>query len=273
MKKLLVLALGVALFPAPAVAEDPTEAPKEDSKENKEDAEKAPEKITPGGIEPGEPATAIEDSSSARRQVARFQKEWKEAKSNQDRLKALERLGKWDHGEVLKAAQRHTKHKDHNIATAAVVVCARQLSVKKKAAKAVLGVLRREKRTNVVCAAMLGLGWLGCDKKAAVKEAKKLFRKDWRELHKAATRYFGYIKYKPVFRLLAEQLDEPRPANPNDPNNPPASYWKERWHAWNKNVKWTRWALAQMVPGETFDEKSEAKAWAETEGKKHGIEW
>ena len=107
----------------------------------------------------------------------------------------------------------------------------------------------------------------------AIKEAQSLFVRDTKETHKAATRYFGYIKYKPAFRMLAEKLDEPHPKNPNDPNNPPESYWKERWQEWDSNVPHTRWALSQLVEGETFELAAEAKEWAEKHGKEHGIEW
>ena len=32
-------------------------------------------------------------------------------------------------------------------------------------------------------------------------------------------------------------------------------------------------ALSEIVPGETFETTAEAKQWAETQGKEHGIEW
>jgi len=257
--------LATLLLFAPALGED--------GKDPKEGEDKAPKKVEPGSIEQGEPAVPIEDSSSARRQVARFEKEWDDAETREERLEALDRLGKWDHRVVLKAARKHVDHRDYFLATKATIVCARQKSSKDRAARVLLRVLKREKRTNVVCAAMIGLGWLGYDKRAAIREAENLFRKDFKELHKAATRYFGYIRYKPAFRMLAERLDEPAPADPNSPTNPPASYWRERWFAWKENVKYTRWALAQMVPGETFDVTEEAKQWAENHGREHGIEW
>ena len=179
----------------------------------------------------------------------------------------------WDHPEVFKAASKYIKHKDHTVAVAAVIACVRQSKAKKKAGRKFLGALKREKRTNVVCALMLGLGKLGVKDKNTIRIAKGEFRKDWKERHKAATRYFGFVKHKPAFRMLAEVLDEPAPKNPDDPNNPPASYWKERWHDWEKAVPFTRWALSQIVEGESFEATAEAKEWAEKEGRKHGIKW
>jgi hypothetical protein len=239
--------------------------------------EKPPEekakKKTAAELDIPDPGTAIEDPSVAKQEVARFDKEMKEAPSAEKEVEILARFGNWDHPDVLKAAAKHMKDKERDVAVAAIVVVARQGKSKDAAGRALMGVLKTEKRTDVVCAAIVGLGKVGCDNKVAVNEVMKYFQRDTKETHKAATRYLGYIKHKPAFRQLAERLDEPRPKNPNDPTNPPESYWKERWQEWDGNVQYTRWALAQMVPGETFEVMVEAKEWAEKHGKQHGIEW
>jgi len=126
----------------------------------------------------------------------------------------------------------------------------------------------------VRCALLVAMGVIGYDREAAKKEAKGYFRRDTRETHKAATRYMGLVKDKAAFRLLAEKLDAPRAGNVNSPTNPPASWWRERWEEWNSNKKWTRWAISQLVEGESFDTKAEAKDWAKSpEARKHGIKW
>lgn len=252
----------VLLLPALLFADD-----------TKPEAEKPEKKKTGAEVEIPEPGTAIEDGSVARQEVARFEKEMRETKDPAKEIELLERLGGWDHPDVLRAASKYMKDKEFTVAVAAVVAVARQGKSKDAAGKALLAVVKSEKRTDVLCAAMVGMGKVGYDAKAAIGEAQKLFQKDARETHKAATRYFGYIKYKPAFRQLAEKLDEPHPANPNDPNNPPESYWKERWIEWDSNVPYTRWAISQIVEGETFETTAEAKQWAESEGKEHDIEW
>ncbi len=249
------------LLPAVALAED--EKP----------AAEQPKKKTAAEIEIPDPGTAVEDAAVARGEIARFEKEMKEAKDPAKEVLLLERLGGWDHPDVLKAAAKYLKDKEVTVAVAAAVAVARQGKSKDAAGKILLGVLKTEKRTDVICAAFVGMGKLGFDNKAAISEAQKLFQRDTRETHKAATRYFGYIKWKPAFRQLAEKLDEPHAANPNDPNNPPESWWKERWMEWSGNVPYTRWALSQLVEGETFETTAEAKQWAEAEGRKHDIEW
>jgi hypothetical protein len=245
--------------------------------DDKPAAEKPPEKRKTGAeIESPDPGTAIEDPAVARQEVVRFEKEMDQAKGAPAEVAAIERLAGFDHPDVLKALQKYVKDKERDVAVAAIVGVARQVKSKEAAGKALLGVLKNEKRTDVVSAAVVGMGRLGYDNKNAISEATKLFQKDTRDTHKAATRYFGFIRYKPAFRMLAEKLDEPRPIaeNQNNPGaNPPASYWKERWEEWNSNVPYTRWALAQLVEGETFEKRDEAKQWAESEGKKHGIAW
>jgi len=232
-----------------------------------------PKKPKAGDIQIPDPGARIEDSSVASREVARFQTAFKAAKTQKERLEALEALGRWDHPLVLKAAARLLRDRDWKVAVKAAVVCARQASCKGKAGKTLLGALKREKRTNVACAELVGMGRLGFRSRSSIRVAIKYIRRDTTETHKAATRYLGYIKYKEGFRLLAEFLDEPAPKRPDDPKNPPASYWKARWYEWDSNVPYTRWALSQFVPGETFETRREAKEWAETEGRKYGIKW
>jgi hypothetical protein len=250
------------LVAAPLLADDT--APQPDKPEKKK---------TAAELEIPDPGSAVEDPAVARQEVARFEKEMRETKDPAREVELLDRLGGWDHPEVLKAAQRYVKDKEFQVAVAAIVAVARQGKSREAAGKVLLGVVKSEKRTDVLCAAVVGMGKLGFDQKSAIGEAQKLFQRDTKETHKAATRYFGYVKWKPAFRQLAEKLDEPHPANPNDPTNPPESYWKERWMEWSTNVPHTRWALAQLVPGETFETTEEAKQWAETEGKKHDVEW
>ena len=233
-----------------------------------------PDPTRPGGLEIPDPGTKVEDASVARQEVSRFQKERKA--SGKDRTKFIEllgRLGEWDHPIVLNEAKKYVRHSDHKVAVAAIVAVARQATSQDKAGAALYKCMS-DKRTSIVCAALVGMGKLGYDKASVKKKAYALHRKDTGEMHKAAARYFGYVKDKDAFRMLAENLDEPTgAANPDDPSNPPASYWKEKWMDWARNIYYTRWAINQLVPGETFETTKEAKDWAETEGREHGIEW
>ena len=258
----LGLWLALLLVPALLLAQEAGEKP----------AEK-PKKKRAGDLEIPDPGTPIEDASTARQEVSLFAKGMRKAESDKRRVELLKRLGNYDHPSILAAAGKYLKHKNHPVAIAAVIVCARQSKSKVKAGSMLVKQLKKEKRPYVVCALLIGMGKLGYEHKTAIKEALKYHDRDTKETHKAATRYFGYIKYKPAFKRLAGHLDEPIPENPDDPANPPASWWKERWFEWESNVPYTRWALGQIVPGETFDSELEAKQWAQSQGREHGIEW
>jgi len=235
--------------------------------------EEKPKKKRAGDLDIPDPGTPIEDSATARQEISLFQKGMRQAESDKRRIELLQRLGNYDHPEIVNAAGKYLKHKNHPVAIAAAVTCARQFKAKAKAGSLLLKHLKKEKRPYVVCALLIGMGNLGFVHKSAIKQALKYHDRDTKETHKAATRYLGYIKYKPAFKRLASNLDEPIPANPDDPTNPPASWWKERWTEWDGNVEYTRWALTQIVPGESFDSEDEAKRWAQSEGREHGIEW
>jgi len=262
MRRVAILLLATALVAA-------------DDNKKEGDPEAAPPKPKKAGdVEIGEPGVPISDRAVAASEVARFQTAMKEAKRKKNdkrRLELVQKLGEKDHPVIYKEATKWVRDKHHRIATAAVIAVARQKSSAKKAGPFLQKVLKSDKRTNVVCAAMIGMGVL--DYKRAFKDVRKQWRKSRTEPHKAAARYFGYTRAKEAFRLLAEELDEPHPSNPNDPNNPPSSWWEERWKEWKENEKSIQWALAQMVEDETFETTVEAKEWAKKHGKKHGIEW
>lgn len=239
------------------------------AEEEAKPAEEPPPKGA-GDIEIGDPGTKIEDAKVARDTVARFEAEFKAAKGPEERVAAVKKLGDWDHAEVLKCATRLLDDRNLDVAKEAAVVCARQRDTA-KAGAALHAALKKDNRNEMAAVLLVALGKVNWTK--AYKEAEKWFQKDTGEVRKGAARYFGYIRAKTAFRMLAEALDEPRPADVNSPTNPPASYWKARWEEWNRYVPHVRWAISQLVEGETFETRKEAEDWARAEGRKHGIEW
>ena len=170
-----------------------------------------------------------------------------------------------------KKLKRLARDKNRFVAIEAIFACARQ-SDTAKVARQLHGQLKSEKRTDLVCALLVSLGKIGYPK--AEKEAKKWFTRDTKTTHLAATRYLGSIQAKAYFRRIAEKLDYPRPADPDSPTNPSASWWKDRYEEWEINLPYTQWALSRLVPGETFESVREARQFAKSRaGKKAGIEW
>jgi hypothetical protein len=231
--------------------------------------------LTAGEILIPDPGTKVEDAAVARKEIVLFLSEMRKTpkKEIRKRVALIERLGQWDHPMILKEVRKYTKDKSYKVSVAAVVACARQTSEKEKTAAALLATLKKEKRNDVVCALLVAMGRMGYDNKKAFKAAADRYNKTAVEPIKAAARYFGYVKSKAAFRMLAEKLDYPRPAQVDDPANPPASWWEARYKEWKAYVPHVRWALNEIVPTENFDSTREARAWAESEGAKHGIKW
>ena len=73
------------------------------------------------------------------------------------------------------------------------------------------------------------------------------------EVQRACVRYFGQIKTTSfeAVRILCEELAAPEPAAPDTAANPPASYWEERWKAWQHVRRDVSWALREIT-GQTF---------------------
>jgi hypothetical protein len=91
-----------------------------------------------------------------------------------------------------------------------------------------------------------------------------------KEIMRASVRYFGLTKEKRVAKMLCDHIDEPAPGNVNDPNNPPASYWKARWDAWSYMRDDVVIALREIT-GQTFDTSKQARDWIKDHGRRIGI--
>lgn len=67
--------------------------------------------------------------------------------------------------------------------------------------------------------------------------------------------------------LLLRNFDEPTPGNVDAGDNPPAEYWKARWHSWSAWKGKVKEALRALT-GQEFANAAEAAAWI----KSHGVE-
>jgi hypothetical protein len=105
---------------------------------------------------------------------------------------------------------------------------------------------------KVHAAAILALGRMGYRKieRDVFKKFKQYGEPDVR---RACVRYFGLIKSrdKSIVRTLCEELAPPEPGNPDDPQNPPASFWAARWKAWSVTRREVTWALKEIT-GQVF---------------------
>ncbi len=81
-----------------------------------------------------------------------------------------------------------------------------------------------------------------------------------KDLMRACLHYLGKFKYKHAVPTLVDMVDEPKPKNPNDPKNPPETYWKSRVKLWQVSEGWIRWALKEIT-GQEFRSPREWEAW------------
>ena len=96
------------------------------------------------------------------------------------------------------------------------------------------------------------------------KEIDRVFESDYDTervpVHEAILDLVAAHKEKQAVDLLLRNMDEPSPVNVDAADNPPAEYWKARWHswaAWKAKVK----AAMREITGQNFGGAKEAKAW------------
>ena len=88
------------------------------------------------------------------------------------------------------------------------------------------------------------------------------------DMLRAAIHYLGRRKFKPAVPFIIEEMiDRPVPKDPNDPKNPPATYWEARTKLWQDYESWGRWMLKETT-GQTFRSVREWQAWLKTQDKK-----
>lgn len=126
----------------------------------------------------------------------------------------------------------------------------------KKAQSALLKAFKdkalRKERPSAFAAVILALGRTG--QRKVEQDVFREFRQFGNaDILRATVRYFGRIRTKDlsIVRALCEELSSPEPANANSPTNPPASYWEERWKAWNAIRRDVSWALKEIT-GQVF---------------------
>jgi hypothetical protein len=79
-------------------------------------------------------------------------------------------------------------------------------------------------------------------------------------VHEAVLELVTKHKEAKAIPMLLRNLDEPSPKDIDSGENPPAEYWKARWHSWSVWKDRVKEALF-AITGQRFTTKEEAKAW------------
>ena len=102
---------------------------------------------------------------------------------------------------------------------------------------------------------------------SAIKKLSYEFEKLDKLEKRAYVLAFGHARDRAALGVLSKWLSQPKPANPDSPSNPPASYWKEKYGEWTyirNQVQWAVWSIT----GELLEDKESVDEWIEEQKKK-----
>ncbi|MGE3173097.1 MAG: hypothetical protein AB7O97_10775 [Planctomycetota bacterium] len=86
------------------------------------------------------------------------------------------------------------------------------------------------------------------------------FEAEWLPVQRALLDLIAHHGEAQAVPLLLRHLDEPIPVDVDHPDNPPESYWKARWLAWEVFREPVREALF-AITGQRFASRKEAETW------------
>lgn len=87
-----------------------------------------------------------------------------------------------------------------------------------------------------------------------------------KEEQRALCQVVRYHRQMEAAEFLAARLDMPQPANVDCPNNPPASYWKEKVEVWTHCINAVHEGLVHLT-GRDFESEKDFKDWRKNGGK------
>ncbi|MFT4511628.1 MAG: hypothetical protein ACI89X_003579 [Planctomycetota bacterium] len=245
---MLAIALVGVLFcqaPTPKVVQDP--GVKSDQGSSSKKLETWPDKL-------------------ARQKVKAFQKTLKPKKvSMVVRKGALDTLNGGISQQLIKPLQQFIE-KDSSIVLKKQAVSMLSDQPKERAKPVILKLMRNVRLTanpQVEAGLINALSRTGYDA-GDWKLIKELLESDYDNeripAHEALLELVKTHKEVQAIPMLLRNLDEPIPANVDVQANPPAEYWKARWHAWTVWKTKVKEALF-AITGQRFSTAKEAKAW------------
>lgn len=202
--------------------------------------------------------------------IAAFKNAWRAAKTTEPKISALDALVKGRHSFVADELAKLVKDKDGAVVLRAVTLLGTQKGV--GAEKHLLPLCKYARNFDLARgrAAVRSLGYIGYGKDG-YKVLEDLF---WKcsdpEVRAELAFAWGMQKEKRAFSILVAMLDMPRPVDPNDPNNPPASYWEAIGKQWEV-VKGPVGVALEQICGKKMFNKDAAERWFEDVGKKQGF--
>lgn len=202
----------------------------------------------------------------ARKKVKEFQKALKPKKvSMAVRKQALDTLNGGISQQLIKPLQQFIE-KDSSIVLKKQAVSMLADQPKDRTKPVILKLLKNVRLTanpQVEAGLIRALGRTGYDS-GDWKQIKDVLESDYDNeripVHEAVIELVHEHREVQAIPMLLRNLDEPIPANVDVAENPPAEYWKARWHAWAVWKGKVKEALF-AITGQRFSTAKEAKAW------------
>lgn len=189
--------------------------------------------------------------------------------------KAIEALISSRHEDFVKPLLKLSKDRSPTIRIVATKALGSQ-EPSKKIGSQLVGLVRWKPNDDypaAIAAAISSLRRQKYDHPLARKEIESHFRKRIdTDVMRECVRYWGDLKVKDAVPELVTWVEAPQPGNPNDPNNPPASYWQKMWKIWDaiKEAVWV--ALSDITDGQHFRTIEEWREWLDSrEAKQQGF--
>ncbi len=225
--------------------------------------------------EPGDDPRAKELPELTREQaepLAAACREKMRSKEALERVAALQQLAAGRHDAIIKELVKALKDKDRTVRVVAIQLLGTQRGP--EAQKALLPIVTAGRSFDPLngSEAVRSLGYVGYGKNG-FKILEDLFWKQRaKEVRKAIVEAVGRQKEKDAVSLLIAVLDQPVPKDPNDPNNPPPSFWQEKYDEWI-HFKDDAINSLEAITGKRFFNSDTAIDWIENEGKKQGFKY
>jgi len=202
----------------------------------------------------------------AKQKVKAFEKALKPKKvSMADRKRALDSLKGGLSMHLIKPLQKFIET-DHSVVLKREAVEMLGDQTDKRTKKAILKLLGNVRVTGNpqvqagLIRALSRSGYTGKDWKQIADVFESDYDNERIPVHEAILALVTEHKEKQAVPLLLNNMDEPSPDNVDAAENPPAEYWKARWHAWATWKPKVKEAM-KAITGQDFSNAKEAKAW------------
>lgn len=222
------------------------------------------------------PAVVDWNDKDAKAKVKAFEKVFKDRSSGlREKLAAIESLASGRNDKLIRPLAKVVQtDRSVEVRKRAAALLGNQPPA--KASRAILQLIASPKVTidpNVLAAVIDALSSAGYQS-PMWRDLDRLFEQEYHlervPIQKALLRLVSTHRETEAWPILLRNLDEPAPADPDSPTNPPASYWEARWKSWQiwrGDVKEAMFAIT----GQRFSTASEAREWAKKNGKKVGL--